>query len=118
MKYVSKADVPLVNQRTRHFSLLVVKRLKSFTMSSARQCIQTQQKVHQMQCNKTRYPNERAAKNVISKAWSGHATWRGKRLPTRCYQCKVCKSWHLTSKPLLTPAELVEQRRSLYQSMA
>ena len=71
-----------------------------------------------MQCNKTKYPNERDAKKVISKAWSGHATWRGKRLPTRCYQCKVCKSWHLTSKPLLSRAELIEQSRSRGLSMA
>ena len=70
------------------------------------------------QCLKTRYPNKEHADKVISKAWSGHVGWRGKTLPTRAYQCKVCHLWHLTSKPLLTPAELVEQRRSRYQSMA
>lgn len=70
-----------------------------------------------MKCNKNKFPNEQAAKNVISKAWSGQATWRGKTLPMRAYQC-ACNSWHLTSKPLKTRAELIEQSRSRYQSMA
>jgi hypothetical protein len=86
-------------------------------MSSARQCIQTQQKVHQMNCHKTKYPNENAAKNVISKAWSGQATWRGKPLPIRAYKCQ-CKHWHLTSKPLMTRAELIQRSQSQSQSMA
>jgi hypothetical protein len=70
-----------------------------------------------MNCNKTKYPNEQAANNVISKAWSGQATWRGKTLPIRAYKCH-CKSWHLTSKPLMTRAELIQQSQSRYQSMA
>jgi hypothetical protein len=70
-----------------------------------------------MKCNKNKFPNEQAAKNVISKAWSGQATWRGKRLPIRAYKCQ-CNSWHLTSKPLMTVAELAEQSQSRGLSMA
>ena len=66
-----------------------------------------------MNCHKTKYPDEQSAKKVISKAWSGQTTWRGKPLPMRTYKC-ACKSWHLTSKPLMTREQLA-QRRNLHK---
>lgn len=70
-----------------------------------------------MNCLKTKYPNEHAANNVISKAWSGQATWRGKTLPMRAYKC-ACNSWHLTSKPLMSREELIQRSQSRGLSMA
>lgn len=71
-----------------------------------------------MKCDKRKYPEQVFAERAISKAWRGKATWRGKQLPTRCYKCKHCGFWHLTSKPLMTPAELAEIARSRYQHTA
>ena len=71
-----------------------------------------------MKCGKHTFPTEAHAKAMISKAWSGHVSWRGKPLPVRYYKCNDCNCWHLTSKPMRTPAELAEIARSRYQSMA
>ena len=59
-----------------------------------------------MGCNKKKYGTKEEASKVISNAWSGKATWRGKTLPMRYYKCKNCNAWHLTSKPLKTAAQL------------
>ena len=67
-----------------------------------------------MKCGKHTFPTEAHAKAMISKAWSGHASWRGKPLPVRYYKCNDCNSWHLTSKPYKT----IEQLRMEAQARA
>lgn len=78
----------------------------------------TQQKVLKMKCKKTKFATLQQAENIIKRAWRGDATWRGKDLPRRAYQCLDCGRWHLTSKPLMTRAQLIERSQSQSRSMA
>jgi len=55
-------------------------------------------------CTKVGHSSLEAANNVIARAWAGHG-FQGAALPVRAYLCQ-CKKWHLTSKPLMTRAEL------------
>lgn len=69
-----------------------------------------------MNCTKKGFSTEEHAHNFISKALSGRSGWRGNGpLPSRAYLCH-CKKWHVTSKPLMTPAQLREQY--LHRQMA
>ena len=45
------------------------------------------------------------AEKIIKKVWKNEATWKGRALPRRAYQCFTCGTWHLTSKPINVPVQ-------------
>ena len=63
--------------------------------------------MERLKCNKVGHSSEQAANTIIAKAWAGLG-FRGTALPIRSYLCH-CKKWHVTSKPLRTRAEQIEE---------
>ena len=54
------------------------------------------------QCNNKRvYQTYRGAEHALKVAWKQALGQGGTahKMPCRCYKCKQCGKWHLTSKP-------------------
>ena len=61
-----------------------------------------------MKCNKRTFHSEHQASNALSNAWQSMRTCK---MPVRYYKCNLCTGWHLTSKPLMSVAELRQSHR-------